>query len=287
MPKITVGILTFNRCEAVQKAIESVYDQSFSDVEIVVVDSASEDGTPEVVRERFPGVRYIRLPRNLGCPGGRNHIYANCTGEYIVNLDDDGWLGEGALERIAEVLDAHPDVGILALRQLYSDEPAPEGACQPRSSYEETGLFRGGLSVFRRSMLDVIGLYPEEFFLYAEESHLSIRAMNAGYKILDTPDIIMWHPRLGGSGQHGSKWNYYKARNEMLVVVDLYPFPLVLTHLALRALAHGRWALVHWTLWSYIRALAHVIVRLPARMRSRTPASRDVVIRFLRSLPRG
>jgi len=282
MPKISVGILTLNRCRAVEKAIQSVCDQGVADVEIVVVDSASEDGTGDLIREKFPFVKYIRLPRNFGCPGGRNFIYANCTGEYIVNLDDDGWLGEHALERIEAAFDENPDAGILALRQVYSDEPELECLGGERLAHEEVGLFRGGLSVFRRNMLEEIGFYPEEFFLYAEESHLSIRAMSAGYRILSTPEVVVWHPRLGGSGQHGSKWNYYRTRNEMLVVADLYPGMMLVKHLFLRAIAHARWAVVHRTIGPYLRAVSYVMLRLPSRLRNRTPGTRSSVESFLR-----
>jgi GT2 family glycosyltransferase len=285
MPKISVGILTFNRREAVQKAIESVFDQQMADVEIVVVDNASDDGTDEMIRERFPSVKYFRLPENIGCPGGRNHIFAECTGDYIVNLDDDGWLADSSLARIEAAFDDNPKVGILALRQIYPDEAESEHLDPEELPRKETGLFRGGLSAFRRSMLEVIGDYPGEFFLYAEESHLSIRAMSAGYEILSTPDIVIWHPRLGGSGGQGSKWDYYRARNELLVITDLYPAAMLPKHLLVRALAHGRWALLHGTLWSYLRALAYVCVHFPSRLRSRTPCTRDAVRRFLRSRP--
>lgn len=74
-------------------------------MEFVVVDSNSHDGKAEAVREQFQKAKLIRLPRNLGRPGGRNHVYTNATCEYIVNLDGDGWLGENALERIVETFE--------------------------------------------------------------------------------------------------------------------------------------------------------------------------------------
>lgn len=282
MTRITAGILTFNRREAVLKAIRSAYDQAGSfELEVVVVDSNSQDDTAEAVREQFPDAKLIRLPENLGCPGGRNHVMANCTGDYIVNIDDDGYLGEGALARVIEVFDADPTLGVIAMRQCFTDDPESAERDLPLWKEKDLGQFNGGVSAFRRSMLAETGLYPPDFFLYGEEAHLALRVLDAGYGIRSVPDIVMWHPRIGTSGADGSKWDFYRARNNLRVVTELFPGSMMVQHLLLRLLSYGRWAVVHRTPWAYIRAVSSVLFSLPSTLAHRKPCKPETVRRYL------
>lgn len=276
MPKISVGILTFNRKDAVLKAIQSAYDQNIDDVEVVVVDSASTDDTAGAIRTNYPQVKFIRLPRNLGCPGGRNHIYANCTGDYIVNVDDDGFLGDGALRRVIEVFESDPEIGIISMRQVYTDDPSQGRVVG--AGRREVGSFFGGVCAFRRTMLEKTGLYPEDFFLFAEETYLAIQAMNAGYKIVSAPDIIMWHPRVGSSA--GLHLEYYRFRNVLLVVTRLFPGWLMLKYLVLRTGSHFPVALRRGTLFAYLRAVARVWLGLPFTLWHRRPCSAAAVRKY-------
>lgn len=278
MPKVSVGILTFNRRAAVLKAIQSVYDQGLADVEIVVVDSASTDGTRDAVRTRFPHVKLIRLPRNLGCVGGRNHVYANCNGNFIVNVDDDGFLGEAALQRIIDVFESDPLIGIISMRRMFTDELGSEQTAG--DGKQEVGSFSGGLSAFRRVMLDEIGYYPEDFFYFSEEAHLAIRALDAGYKIVHAPDVIMWHPRLGPSSE--TRWDYYRLRNPLLVVLQLFPGWLLVKYLVLRTGSYFLVSLKRGTPHQYLRAVGHLFWHLPATLRERRPCSATAVRKYLR-----
>jgi len=281
MSKLSVGILTYNRKDAVLKAIQSVYKQRVPDVEVVVVDSNSVDGTNDAIREQFPKVKYIRLPRNLGCPEGRNHVYANCTGEYIINLDDDGYLGEGAIEKVIETFDSDPSIGIIAMKQCFTDEPQ---SCLVFGEHgKEAVLFYGGVSAFRREMLDKIGYYPEDLFLYHEEAFLALRAMDAGYRIISAPDIIMWHHRMGGSEIKVGRWDYYYFRNAMLVVTRLYPGWLMVKYLILRMGSNAIYAIKRRTFHKYLCAVAYVLFHLPATLITRRPCCKETVERYFHS----
>jgi len=287
--KLSVGILTYNRKDAVLRAIQSVYDQIVPEVEIVVVDSASTDGTSDAIRQQFPQVRLIRLPRNLGCPTGRNHVLANCTGKYIINLDDDGYLGEGAIEKVIETFDSDPSVGIIAMRQRYTDE-AESGRAFGEDG-KETVMFYGGVSAFRGAMLDKTGYYPDDLFLYYEESFLGLRAMDAGYRILSRFDIVMWHPRVGGSGirggrrgsgEEGNRWDYYRFRNALLVVTRLFPGGLMLKYLILRLGSYALISIRRRTFHKYLCAAAYVLFYLPVTLISRRPCRPETIKKYFR-----
>ena len=106
MCTISVGILTFNRKEKVIRAIESVYKQSYKDFEIVICDSASTDGTYETIKNRFPDIKIFKLTRNYGSVEGKNFVLVNCSGKYIVMLDDDEYLGDNVFERVIDTFES-------------------------------------------------------------------------------------------------------------------------------------------------------------------------------------
>ncbi|MFA6148735.1 MAG: glycosyltransferase family 2 protein [bacterium] len=280
MSKVSVGILTHNRRDKVLRCLKSVFDQGMEDIEIVVVDSASTDGTQDAIQENYPSVKFIRLPRNCGCPGGRNHIFVNCTGDYIVNVDDDGFLGEGVLQGVLTAFDSDPTIGIIAMHQLFTDQPG-EGRIAGEGR-QEVSDFSGGVCAFRRSMLDKIGDYPHDFFLYAEEAYLAIRAIDAGYRIVSNPSLIIWHPRIGVSGLSAKKWDYYLFRNPLLVVLRLFPGWMMLQYLILRA---GSYALIsarRGTFHKYIAAIISVIYQLPGTLMTRKACKKETIQTYFR-----
>ena len=279
MPKVSAAILTYNRRNCVLKAIESVYEQeTIQSTEIVVVDSASSDGTADAIATQFPAVKLIRLPQNLGCPGGRNHLYANCSGDYIVNLDDDGCLCEGNLRGVAEIFDAHPDVGVISMPRVETEGCAGKG--KPLEGLVETSSFSGGLSAFRREMLNKVGNYPEHYFLIAEEAHLALRIIDAGYRIVYAPNLPMRHPAEAvNSGD--VKWDFYRFRNQLLVVLELFPAWLCRKYVLLRLGSYLVISVRRGTILSYLHAVADIGLRWPAIMRRRKPVSPNAVHKYL------
>jgi GT2 family glycosyltransferase len=231
--RVSVAILTHNRASDVLRAINSAKAQENTvglAVEIVVVDNASEDDTSERIGSEHPDVKLIRTHRNLGCPGGRNILYANCSGDVIINLDDDGELGAGVVRGAVELMESDPSIGVIAFQRIETFPPA-EGHLEPK--VVEVTLFSGGLSAFRRDMLLGVGYYPDDFFLLFEEEHLALRIIDAGYRIVYAPNLLMKHAFSSGSG--GRRWDYYRYRNGMLNVIDLFPLSLCLPFFFLRA----------------------------------------------------
>ena len=112
MSRVTAAITTYNRAGMVGAAIQSVLAQTYPDVELIVVDDGSTDGTAGVVAAYGKRVRYLRQA-NQGRAGARNTAVREASGEYIAFLDsDDLWLPD-RLERQVPVLDAHPGVGMV------------------------------------------------------------------------------------------------------------------------------------------------------------------------------
>jgi GT2 family glycosyltransferase len=278
MPKLSVGILTYNRRDLVLKALVSVIEQGLTDVEIVVVDSASSDGTADTIATHYPAVKLIRLPRNLGCPGGRNHLFANCSGKYIFVLDDDGCLCDGTLGGVIEILDGQPDVGVVMTRRVQSRKDLP--IRQEDKNLIEVGSFSGGMTAFRNEVLNKVGYYPEHFFLISEEAHLGLRIMNAGYRIVQAQNLFIEHPAEGGS-TGDTTWDFYRYRNRLLVVLELFPGWICVKYLLIRMPGYLVLSIKRGTILKYLHAIADIVLHLPATMRRRKPVSRNAAVKYL------
>lgn len=276
-PKVTVGIVTRNRRKEVLRAIRSVFAQRFKDFEILVVDNASEDITVEMLRKDYPEVRIISLPENLGCPGGRNRIYENARGDYIVNLDDDGCLGCGVLEKLVKTFESDRTIGIVGFHQLDFSDPIP---AEFSDSWWETGLFRGGMSAFRREMLKEIGVYPEEFFFFKEEEFLSLKALDAGWRIVYHPGIIMYHPLMKQQHSLDKSRDYYLYRNPLLVVVALFPGLQMWKYLLLRIMSYAIDSSRRNSFKSYCRALDSAGAELSRTIFRRRPVSYSALRKY-------
>jgi GT2 family glycosyltransferase len=267
MSLVSVGILTFNRRAAVRRAIESSLAQSHAALEVVVVDSASTDGTEQMIRECFPQIRYVRLPRNLGCPEGRNHVFANCIGEIVVCLDDDGYLAPDAVARVVDAFASDPRIGAVAMRQRFEGEDGSLVYSEERLA--DVANFSGGVTAFRREAIAATGGYPSDFFLFAEESFLALKLLDRGYRIVSDPGAVMWHPRVGSSAS--ASFDYFRFRNPLLTVLRLFPIQLVPVYLFGRLARYFMVSLSRGSLGQYLMAVARVAWSLPSELARREP----------------
>jgi GT2 family glycosyltransferase len=264
---VSIAVLTMNRRDDVVRAINSAYNsvsKTSAVCEIIVLDNASTDNTHELISSLFSDVKLIRINENLGCPGGRNIIYENCKGSIIINLDDDGMLSPDLIEKTIMAFENNPDMGILTYRQfesvLETEALAVDGVLIEVSS------FSGGLSAFRKSMLLQIGSYPKDYFLLAEEENMALRASDAGYKIMSATHIGMIHPFESQS--QDNRWDFYRFRNSIFNVIELFPFPNVMLWIVLRVLSNFRNAYRRKSLYAWVRSVVSVCVFGWTRKRS-------------------
>ncbi len=112
MPKVSINILTKNRSELLQQALNSVFNQSFKDIEVVIVNDGSNDNTDRVLKDlKFDNIKIINHYTSLGITLSRQEALNQSMGEYIAILDDDDeWIDVDKLKKQVEYLDGHPDV---------------------------------------------------------------------------------------------------------------------------------------------------------------------------------
>ncbi len=222
---VSVVYATFNRRELILEALENLKKQTHQNIEIIVVDNGSSDGTSEAVKQQFPDIRLIQLPENLGCPGGRNVGIRVAKGEYIITLDDDAISDPHLIENGLNVLQDNPDIGVVFGKIInYHTEQYEEWLKKWPASYIDksffTYIFQEGCSLIRKKVFDEVGVYPENFFIQFENRDLGNRVIDAGYKILYYPPMIIYHK---GNPKSTSEF-FYAYRNSLYLYIKQYPY---------------------------------------------------------------
>ncbi len=234
---LSVIIVNWNVRELLRSCLSSLMaaGEAASDLatEIIVVDSASADGSPDMVRREFPQVRLIASEKNLGYARGNNTGVAVARGRYLFLLNPDTVLKAGALTRMVDYLDSHPQVGALGPQLLW-----PDGALQssrrrfptlgslfwestllgqwfphnghirryhlldrPADQPQAVDWIVGAAIMIRREAWLRVGPIEEDFFMYFEETDWCRRSAEAGWKTHYLPAAQVIHYEGKSSGQ--------------------------------------------------------------------------------------
>ena len=248
MELISVIVLNYNGKGFLNSCLSSLASQTYSDFEVIVVDNGSRDGSPEYVKENYPWVRLAKNDENLGFAGGTNVGIRAAKGEFIITLNNDSRADSRFIEELIKPM-ADPEVGVCAAKMLFPDGRINSaGICISRSGAAwDRGMFepdRGqyefveevfgacaGAALYRREMLDEIGLFDEDFFLYLEDVDLAFRARLAGWKCLYVPGARVIHHHGGTAGVGSDLAVYYGNRNIVWYPIKDFPFRLLITSL--------------------------------------------------------
>ena len=227
MPDASAVVVTYNALPWIEQCLESVRE-----VETVVVDNGSTDGTVDVVRELFPGARVLER-ENRGLAAGWNAGLAVASGRYVLILNADAWLTEGSLERLVAFADEHPEAAIvgprlsnpdgslqrsvrgfptlwrLATEYLFLRKLAPRSRLLnafyaggfAHDRVREAEVVMGACMLARREAIDAVGQLDENFFLFSEETDWCYRFARAGWKVLFFPGAECVH--VGGASHGG------------------------------------------------------------------------------------
>ncbi len=243
--KVSIVMLSFNRQADVAEGVTQLLNQGYPDIEIIVVDNGSTDGTPQMVGEQFPLVRLIALPNNIGV-AAYNIGFKEARGQYIVILDDDSFPGPKAISRMVEEFHNNPALGIIAfdVRNYYDYEKCTKPHDKNNNSDENMDnkenkigenpacryqmAFNGAGAGIRKKCLEEVGGYPEEFFLYWNEQDLAIRILNAGYQIQWFTDIISYH-KYSPANRESLRAPFFYTRNLYWLIWKYFPIKKIIT----------------------------------------------------------
>lgn len=243
-PLVSVVIPNWNGAKLLPSCLDALRRQTLKEREVIVVDNGSRDESCRLVAERYPEVRLVPLTANLGLTGGCNAGIRVARGQVIALLNNDAEADAEWLEALVEALERNPQVGSVASKMLLYDQrdvinsagdfygrdgiPGNRGVWRKDDgSYDqEERVFGacGGAAAYRRAMLDQIGLFDEDFFMYCEDVDLAWRAQLAGWPCLYTPKAKVYH-RLSATGG-GATASFYTGRNTLYVIAKDVPVSL-------------------------------------------------------------
>ena len=226
MPRLSIVIVTFNSAAEIDACLASLVPHAAAaDVETLVVDNASSDGTVDAIRSRWPDVRVLEGGRNLGFAGGSNLGIRQTSGELILLLNPDTIARAGALETLVRALDARPDAAIAGPRLVdAAGHPELSFGCMigpiaelrqkllvkgndrgigPISGYIERLTTRprdvdwvsGACLLVRRADAEAAGLLDERYFMYAEDVDFCAAVRKRGRAVIFAPNAEVVHLR--------------------------------------------------------------------------------------------
>ncbi len=230
IPDISVVVISFNTRDLLRDCLTALRKETEAiSNEVFVVDNVSRDGSADMVEKEFPDVKLIRSDVNLGFAAANNKAFRLATGRYVILLNSDAFLQPMALCRSIAAMDADPRIGLGGGRLINLDgswqasnrmfpsllndflslsglaAKFPKSRFFGRQDYTwadpdlaaEADYIVGAYCVIRRSVLEKLEYFDEQFFFYYEEVDLARRIKQAGYLVCYWPEVVVVH--LGGA----------------------------------------------------------------------------------------
>jgi hypothetical protein len=238
---VSVVVVNYNGKKFLDDCLSSLERQTCQNFEVILVDNGSSDDSIAFARGKFPGVKIVDNGVNLGFAGGTNSGIREAQGEFIFTLNNDTIADPRMLEEIVRPMQSDQHVGVCGSKMLLSDGRINSTAiCISRSGAawdrgmgevdngqydkrEEVFGACAGAALYRRSMLEEIGLFDEDFFLYSEDVDLAFRAQLAGWKCMYVPTAKVVHVHGGTTGPGSEMAVYYLNRNLIWYITKNFP----------------------------------------------------------------
>jgi GT2 family glycosyltransferase len=246
-PLISVIILNWNGRPFLEKCIQSVLKQTYPNLEIIVVDNASTDDSLKWLSSFSDRIKVISNSKNLGYGGGNNQGIKESKGNYLLILNNDTELERECIEKLWRAMQKDPRVGVTTPKILLSHKrnlidaagltiywdglSIGRGHLESEEAYsidEEVFFGSGCASLFKKEMLEDIGLFDEDFFAYADDTDLGWRARQAGWKSLFVSKALVFHNHSGKFGNLLTYKAFLLERNRIWVALKNFSLPLLI-----------------------------------------------------------
>lgn len=278
-PLITINILSFNRKDDLRITLQKVFEQDYKNIEVIVVDNNSIDGTVEMVKSDYPSVQLIELEQNIGIAGW-NEGFKIAKGEFVLVLDDDAYPEKETISCGVSKFQENTKLGIIAFyiynKRLRRSESEMLDRLKP-------ALFVGCGALIKKEVFESIGYYDDNYFIYYHEIDFTIRAYQKGFSVCYLKDSKVIHSQsLSGRPDcfhdpYTSKFTYYHYFvGHTIFLLKYFSF---------------RYTLFYWLKWvinrtiilikypyviTYFKAFIVIGFKLRKILKKRTEVSRDI-----------
>ncbi len=237
-PLVSISLLTWNGEKYLKGCLDSVFDQTYPNIEILILDNGSTDGTVEYIKSISDrkNIKYLgHHPENTGFAPGHNEIIRECKGEFVFLLNQDVKLHEDFIKEALRVFDLDKGIGsvqgkAMQWREGYIDTTGMimlknrrtinrgQGQLDKGQFEEVDEVFGvdGAVPIYRKETLEDVKVddeyFDNDFFAYKEDVDMAWRLRLAGWKAFYQPKAIAYHDRTSGENTALSYWDIIKER---------------------------------------------------------------------------
>lgn len=248
MKKVSIIVVNYNCHHEVEDLIKSIQTQNYKNFELIVIDNNSSDKGLIKLATQFPEFKFIFLEQNIGFAGANNVGINASNGDFVFLLNADTLLQKNSIEELVQVLKDNPKAGAVSPKLIYHKEQLIQYAgshelslvtvqnshrgnketdLQKFGQVEPTAFNHGAAMMVPRSVIDKVGLMPEEYFLYYEELDWCTSFKKNGYELYYTGRTSVEHKASASTGKIEGLKSYYLTRNRILYVQRKYPPGLI------------------------------------------------------------
>lgn len=240
-PRVTAIILNWNGMRDTLECIESVKNLDYPDVRILVVDNGSTDGSPSVIRDRYPSVTLLQNKENIGFAGGNNLGMGKALemgADYLWLLNNDTVLEKGTLGRLVTAILDRPEVGLASPYIYYHGTPDRIQFCGSYIDWDRNRIVKleegdfipgngenislwGTALLVKRSVVEKVGFLNEKYFAYHEDEEYCMRAALAGIRCVVVPESRIFHKNSRSTGSNDAPMQVFlRSRNLYFLWMD-------------------------------------------------------------------
>ena len=281
-PLVSAVVVNWNGADYLETCLASLFAQTWPHLEIIVVDNGSSDGSLALLHARYHArVTLIESPVNLGFAGGNNVGIRAAKGAYVALLNNDAVAHPDWIRALVEAAEADPRIGMCASKVLVLGADgvidsagllmSPDGIGRGRGRLqrddgtyghaEDVLIPSGCAALYRRAMLDEVGLFDEDFFAYCEDSDLGLRGRLAGWSCRYVPGAVVHHAYSRSIGPYSPFKAFQVERNRCWVLLKCFPARAILASVPFTA---ARYALQAWGALTHRGAAARLAERTSA-----------------------
>jgi GT2 family glycosyltransferase len=250
LPLVSIVILNYNKTLLTRELLISLRRITYPEVEIILVDNASNDRSFLQLRDEFPEINIICSKENLGYAGGNNLGIQAASGSLILLLNNDVEVSRGFLEPMVDIFLSNPNTGMVSPKILYygrgeaiqyagSEGINPWTGRGKKTGHREidngqynyvkaTALVHGACVLVSSKLIKTVGMMDESYFIYYEEHDWAERAKQKGYELYYAGTAKVYHKESMTTGKDSPFHSYYMSRNRLLFLRRNVPYPAFL-----------------------------------------------------------
>lgn len=234
-PLVSILIVNWNGAELLPKCLNSLQKQKYKNIEIIINDNNSKDNSKEVIK-KYGDVILIQSKDNYGFAGGNNIAVKKAKGKYVLLLNTDTVVTNDFLEKLVESMETDATLGVVQPKFLYDNPDFPDkniinsigayltntgflyypgyGKKDTRAIYnKKSEVFSayGACMLIRKEVIDKIGLFDSDYFLYFEETDFCMRVWLSGWRIEYIPGVLIYHEGGVSTRKQGMEKIYFHS----------------------------------------------------------------------------